>query len=260
MKQGKRSAPRRVELRVPLSPKSSAGQRAIHARAPRECRAATQTRAAAFAVALRRVFARVSQDRRLYSPCLVLSRIYRRGADALESRQDSNSHPASDETIFYSVADNGSAIVDEMFEAVDGRVGRAFCTLPTRKRPSAVASARVKKRQAGGRHEFARRDLCARAVGVIRAPPASALARRAHGSTEFRVNSSNRFSAQAEAAHVTAGHDLPGPREARFRPALAEQSFAPAHASRRRPQNSSHLIFHTRPTPPRVEAASVARY
>jgi len=48
---------------------------------------------------------------------------------------------------------------------------------------------------------------------------------RRNGSTEFQVNSSNRFSAQAEAAHVNAGQVLPWQREARFRQATAEQSF-----------------------------------
>lgn len=253
--------PRRTSRAIiPEIFRRSTGQSHARTRAPLGCRAATHTRTEASPQPPGASFARVSQGRRLYSPCLVLSRIYRRGADALESRQDSISRPASDETIFYSVADNGSAIVDEMFEAVDGRVGRVFSTLPTRKRPSAVAGARVKKRQAGGRHEFARRDLCARAVVFARAPPASALARRANGSTGFQVNSSNRFSAQAEATHVTAGHDLPRPREARFQPAIAEQSFV----QRTRPavgqKIPTHLIFHTRPTPSRVAAASVARY
>jgi hypothetical protein len=72
---------------------------------------------------------------------------------------------------------------------------------------------------------------------------------RPNGSTEFQVNSSNRFSARAEAAHVNARHTLPWRREARFPPAIAEQSFV----LRTRPavglKIPIHLIFHTRPTP-----------
>ncbi|HEX8423794.1 MAG TPA: hypothetical protein VF634_10305, partial [Pyrinomonadaceae bacterium] len=45
------------------------------------------------------------------------------------------------------------------------------------------------------------------------------------GSTEFQVNSSNRFSALAEAALQSAGHYLPEQHEARLLPNAAEQSF-----------------------------------
>jgi len=65
------------------------------------------------------------------------------------------------------------------------------------------------------------------------------LERRAtNGSTEFPVNSSNRFSALAEAAPTStpAGQSLPGQCEARFRLLAAEQSFVlrtrPAAAAR----------------------------
>jgi len=92
----------------------------------------------------------------------------------------------------------------------------------------------------------ARRDLCARAVALL---PTRRLrvwlspGARSHGSTEFQVNSSNRFSAPAEAAHRTQPGDARlWQREARFRQATAEQSFVAAHASPRRSQNlnSSH--------------------
>ncbi|MCA1565640.1 MAG: hypothetical protein LC803_08370 [Acidobacteria bacterium] len=73
---------------------------------------------------------------------------------------------------------------------------------------------------------------------------------RTNGSTEFQVNSSNRFSAQAEVAHVNAGRVPPWQHEARFRPAIAEQSGL---CQRTRPavglEIPTHLIFHTRPTP-----------
>jgi hypothetical protein len=99
----------------------------------------------------------------------------------------------------------------------------------------------------------ARRDLCARRRRHSRAarllPSRDA---RPNGSTEFQVNSSNRFSAQAEVAHVNAGRVSPWQREARFRPATAEQSDL---CQRTRPavgcEIPTHLIFHTRPTPVR---------
>jgi len=82
-----------------------------------------------------------------------------------------------------------------------------------------------------------RRRYHSRAARVCSRP-----ARAANGLTEFQVDSSNRFSAQAEVAHETAGHALPWQREARFPPATTERSFVPAHASHRRPRNpnSSH--------------------
>ncbi|HZG52799.1 MAG TPA: hypothetical protein VEZ40_11755 [Pyrinomonadaceae bacterium] len=64
------------------------------------------------------------------------------------------------------------------------------------------------------------------------------------------MNSSNRFSAQAEAAHVNAGQVPPWQREARFRQATAEQSDL---RQRTRPAVGSeiptHLISYPRPTP-----------
>jgi hypothetical protein len=62
-------------------------------------------------------------------------------------------------------------------------------------------------------------------VSFARRPRLLSHGARSNGSTEFQVNSSNRFSAQAEVAHANAGHALPWQREARFRPATAEQSF-----------------------------------
>jgi hypothetical protein len=50
-------------------------------------------------------------------------------------------------------------------------------------------------------------------------------ARNPSGSTEFQVNSSNRFSAPAEVALASAGHTQPEPREARFLFHAAEQLF-----------------------------------
>lgn len=106
------------------------------------------------------------------------------------------------------------------------------------------------------------RDLCARRINR---PPADArlqtLTRRARERLDgvFKVNSSNRFSAGAEVAHVTAGHVLPWQREARFRSAIVEQfvlSTRPA-ADFAIP---THLIVHTRARLVGVVAASVARY
>ena len=73
------------------------------------------------------------------------------------------------------------------------------------------------------------------------------------------MNSSNRFSAQAEVAHVNAGHALPWQREAHFRPTTAEQSFVLSTRPAVGLKIPTHLIVHTRPTPG-VVAASVARY
>jgi hypothetical protein len=94
-------------------------------------------------------------------------------------------------------------------------------------------------------------------------PPAarlcSRMARARCGSTEFQVNSSNRFSARAEVAHVNAGHDLSWQREARFHPTTAEQSFVLSTRPAVGLKIPTHLIVHMRPTPGGV-AASVARY
>ena len=92
--------------------------------------------------------------------------------DKIQSRT-----PQRRDDFFYSVAENDSAIVDEMFEAVDGCVGRAFvCTLRHQK-PSAVACESLET--SGRRVRCPRGAIYARAVVVNRAPPASVLARRA---------------------------------------------------------------------------------
>lgn len=166
-----------------------------------------------------------------------------------ESRQDSISHPAETRRFFCSVAGNGSAIVDEMFEAVDGRVGRAFCTLSTRIEAVRRCLRESRNVRPEGDAWSARRDLCGRRRCHSRAARVCSRTARPNGSTEFQVNSSNRFSARAEVAHANAGQPLPWQREARFRPATAEQSFVPAHTSLRRTLNPNHLIFHTHPTP-----------
>ncbi|HEY1404722.1 MAG TPA: hypothetical protein VGB05_11380 [Pyrinomonadaceae bacterium] len=74
------------------------------------------------------------------------------------------------------------------------------------------------------------------------------------------MNSSKRFSAQAEVAHaMNAGHALLWQREARFRPATAEQSFVlstrPTVGLKIQIISSS-----TRARRPGVAAASVTRY
>jgi hypothetical protein len=169
-----------------------------------------------------------------------------------ESRRDSISHPAETRRFFYSIADNGSAIVDEMFEAVDGHVGRARLHALDTERLSAVAC--ESQETSGRRVTCPRRAIYARAVGL--GSPAARLrsrtARDPDGSTEFQVNSSNRFSARAEVAHVNAGQVMPWQREARFRQATAEQSDL---CQRTRPavglEIPTHLISYPRPTPRR---------
>ncbi|HEV7905058.1 MAG TPA: hypothetical protein VGO96_14550 [Pyrinomonadaceae bacterium] len=75
-------------------------------------------------------------------------------------------------------------------------------------------------------------------------------AQPADGSTEFLVNSSNRFSAPAEVALPGGGHTQPLPREARFPFQTAEQSFVlstrPA-VGLPRPKYISSLIRARRP-------------
>ena len=89
--------------------------------------------------------------------------------------------------------------------------------------------ARVKTGKAGGRFAprgalllaHARDRFSPRAVRLCLSPErATETARRS-----FKVNSSNRFSALAEAALQSAGHSLPEQHEARFLPNAAEQSF-----------------------------------
>lgn len=136
------------------------------------------------------------------------------------------------DTFFCSVAGNGSAIVDEIFEAVDGLSrARFFCALRD-KRPSAVAGESL---ETSGRRACVSRSASefeTRGAGLsdssrARARPSglSHGAQPADGSTEFLVNSSNRFSAPAEAAFPGGGHTQPLPREARFPFQTAEQSF-----------------------------------
>ena len=177
------------------------------------------------------VFTRVSQSSRLYSPCLVLPGFLarcRRRAASRDRIQSCTSHRR--DTFFCSVAGNGSAIVDEIFEAVDG-LSSALSTGARRdKRPSAVAGENLETSgrracvsQAQASLMLARDRSCSRAArasfGLSHgAPPAD-------GSTEFQVNSSNRFSAPAEVALPGFGHATPAPREVRFPFQTAEQLF-----------------------------------
>jgi hypothetical protein len=61
------------------------------------------------------------------------------------------------------------------------------------------------------------------------------------------VNSSKRFSVPAEVAQANAGQVLPWQREARFRPATAEQSFVLSTCPAVDLDIPIHLIFHMRP-------------
>jgi hypothetical protein len=189
-------------------------------------------RPAVAALPLARVFTRVSPNTRLYSPCLVLPGFLawcRRRAASRYRIQSCTSHRR--DTFFCSVAGNGSAIVDEIFEAAGGlSSARFFCALRD-KRPSAVAGESL---ETSGRRACVSRsasEFDTRGAGLsdssrARARPSglSHGAQPADGSTEFLVNSSNRFSAPAEVA-LPGGHTQPLPREARFPFQTAEQSF-----------------------------------
>ena len=149
-------------------------------------------------------------------------------ADALLVAIRFNLALRTDETHFFcSVAGTGSAIVDEIFEAVDGLSSARVMRCETRDHLPLLA--RVEKRQAGENACLRKASLLlardrsrSRAARVL---TASRTARTRRGSTEFQVNSSNRFSASAEVALPSAGHLLPEPREACFRFHTAEQLF-----------------------------------
>lgn len=97
------------------------------------------------------------------------------------------------------------------------------------RRPSAVAV------ESSGNDRPESMRVCASEFEARARPPlsltrrsrVSCLSHDAHqdGSTEFQVNSSNRFSASAEAAHPSTGRTQPGPREARFPFHTAEWLF-----------------------------------
>jgi len=174
----------------------------------------------------RRIFTRVSAISRLYSTRLVLNEICWRGADALESRQSSSLHPArTRHNFFCSIAGYRSLrLLMRCLKPLTAAWGaRFFCA--RHGRPSAVAGESLRNVRPGGDCVSARRDLCARRNQ--RPPPASTLSRGARRTARrsFKVNSSNRFSALAEAALQSAGHSLPEQHEARFLTRTAEQSF-----------------------------------
>lgn len=191
----------------------------------------------------------------LHWPRLTGMICWRGAEDALPAARRFTLALRTDETHFFcSVADNGSAIVDEIFEAVDGLSGVRLCALRD-KRPSAVAGG---SRETSGRRTcvpqaqaslMLARDRRCRSRADARLRP-SARRASADGSTEFQVHSSNRFSAPAEVALPSAGHTQPEAREARYPVHTAERLFVlstrPA-VGLPRPQLISSLMRARRP-------------
>jgi hypothetical protein len=165
----------------------------------------------------------------LASSYRILSARCRRRASSREKIQSCTSHRR--DTFFCSVAGNGSATVDEIFEAVDGLSSGRTCARRD-KRPSAVAGENLETSgrracvpQAQASLKLAARDRRHRSRAVCASFGLSHGAQSADGSTEFQVNSSNRFSAQAEVALAGDRHTQPAPREARFPVQIAEGFF-----------------------------------
>jgi len=325
MKPAKRGAACRVEVREPLSPKTSAGQRGERRRPRRRAFVARGIRGARRGVRFARrghpwhgakheewrgakheewheakhgwheakperrgvkperaepcvrvawrgvcdvrrsplVHTRVSPERRLYFACLVPAGFTGAVRTRFESESDSISHPASRRDDFFTASRTTvPRLLMRCLKPLTAAWGAHFVCCDTR-RPSAVA------RESSG-NSSGRRATRVRAARFMRtrpccqshagAPPLSQRHARTDGSTEFQVNSSNRFFARAEVAHANAGHVLPWQRAAHFHPAAAEQSFGLSIHPAVGLEIPAYLISSsTRARRPGGVAASVAR-